>query len=237
MIQPQLLHNYFDIEYDSIDSFDNPSYTPEEKDRFLNDAQDRLIQNVKRGGVERIQTFRDYLANITDNENISTFVTNADNHTNGVFAVLPDNYRTMLEERVTTSYTDCHGDTVTAEVIVDPITHDEYGYAVKSPFKKPKATERVLSLPFGMLTGETGQTVELLTDGTFTVSNYRIRYIREPQTIQYGTVYATPVADQACELNLEGCKWVAKEAAMEAFRVTNQLEKNMILTRMGEPKI
>lgn len=233
LLTPAEMHNQFRIEYDSIDSFSNPEYSPEEIDVLLNGAQDALIEKVSKEGIERTQIYRDYLTNITSSSTISVFTTTSANKPNGVFAVLPDNYRVMISESCTVSYTDCNGNTATKRIPVIPITHDDYNMVIRNPFKRASSAERVLSLPHEKLAGNTGQTIELLTDGTFTITAYHVVYLRDPLQIQYGTAYATPAADVACELGTEAQNWIISEAAKKAFEVTNQLQKVQLLRQLG----
>lgn len=222
----QEMHNEFRIRYDNIASFSNPEYSPEEIDTFLNTAQQALIMFVKKQGAERNQTYRDFLANITENFSTSAFITNADNHPNGQFVVLPLDYRTALEERVDITYTDCNSTSQTTQIEVKPTTHDRLSKDVKNPFKKPKKDGHVLSVPFGRLSATPDQqTVELIGSTDFTIDTYYLRYYRNPLTIQYGSVYATPLADQDCELNEEAQDWIIERAVQTAFDSSAQLSR------------
>ncbi len=224
------MHDNFRLEYDAIASFSNPEYLPEEIDYWLNTAQDNLLSEVKKEGVEKSQTFRDYLGNITLNKNISTFIVNTDNQLNGTFVQLPDDYRTALQEAVSISYNDCNNAVKTQRIPVVPSTHDRINSDVRNPFKKPNKFERVLSLPYSYLSGDPKiQSIELITDGTFSITNYHLRYLRNPRKMVYGTQYSTPVPDVDCELNEEAQNWIITEAAQEAFKATNQLQKYQLI--------
>lgn len=224
------MHDSFRLEYDSISSFSNPEYLPEEIDYWLNSAQNDLISKVKDEGVEKSQTLRDYLGNITLNKNISTFITNTDNQLNGTFVQLPDDYRTALQEAVSISYTDCNDVTKTNRIPVIASTHDRINSHVRNPFKKPNKFERVISLPYAYLSGDPKiQSVELITDGTFTITNYHLRYLKNPRQMQYGTQYSIPTVDIDCELNEEAQLWIINQAAQEAFKATNQLQKYQLI--------
>lgn len=235
MLSASQMHEQFRIEYDAIASFSNPEYSAEEVDYFLNTAQDNLILMIKKEGLESTQTYRDMLSNITDNENISTFITNSDNEPNGVFVQLPVDYRTALKESVTISYADCNAVTTAERIPVIPSTHDRTNYDFRNPFKRPNKKERVLSVPYGYLSGDPEiQTIELITDGTFTISEYHLRYVRNPREIMYGSQYATIVPDVDCELNLEAQNWIIQEAALEAIKATNQLQKYQLVKQLDK---
>lgn len=237
MLSISQMHEQFRIEYDSIDSFSNPEYKAEEVDYFLNTAQDNLILLAKKDGIESTQTYRDMLANITENFSTSTFVATSDNEPNGVFVQLPSNYRTSLKEAVTVTYANCNSVDATKRLPVVPTTHDRLNVDTRNPFKRPNKNERVLSIPFKYLTGDPSiQSVELLTDGTFSITNYYLRYFKNPRAMQYGTIYSTPTADVDCELNLEAQNWIIAEAAKLAFITTNQLQKVQVLTQLDKSK-
>lgn len=229
------MHEQFRLEYDAISSFSNPEYSTEEIDYWLNLAQDNLLLKVKEEGLESTQTYRDFLSNITVNANSTTFITNADNEENGRFVELPSDYRTTIKESVTITYTDCNSTTITKRIPVIPSTHDRLNYDVKNPFKKPNKDERVISLPFKYLSGNPSvQAVELLTDGTFNIQTYHLRYLKNPIKMQYGTQYSSPTTDVNCELNYEAQRWIIKEAAQEAFKATNQLQKYQLIKQLDK---
>jgi hypothetical protein len=220
------LHTQFKILYDNISSFANPEYTPEEIDFFLNTAQDELMKLVEKGGAERDQIIRDYLSNITTNYTTNTFITTSDNTTNGVFATLPTNYRYSLKETADVAYTDCNDNDSTREIPVIPTTHDKLNYISRNPFKRPSSSERVVQVPFGTLAGYPGQqVVELITDGTFTVSNYKLRYLRDPLQMAYASQYATPGADVDPELNIDANNWIVDYAVALAKEASGQVSK------------
>ncbi len=228
------MHQQFRIEYDSIDSLSNPEYSPEEVDIFLNNAQDELYEKAAVEGIERTQILRDYLSNVTTTSTIALFLNNASNHPNGVFTTLPDNYRIMISESCTINYTTCTGASASKRIPVIPITHDEYNLTIRDPFKRPSHLERVISLPYEKLVGATGQTIQLITDGTFTITGYHVTYIRDAAQMQYGTTYATPTLDVDCELGTEAQSWIISQAVKLAFQATNQLQKVQVLSQLGK---
>jgi hypothetical protein len=235
MLSISEMHKQFRIEYDSIDSFSNPEYSAEEVDYFLNSAQDTLVEQAKVVGTEKDQTLRDMLANITENFISSTFLTNASNEPNGVFVELPSDYRTSLKESVTIEFANCNDVDTTKRIPVVPSTHDRLNVDVRNPFKKPNKRERVISVPFKYLSGDPSiQSIELLTDGTFTITSFHLRYLKNPRKMQYGTQYATPTVDVDCELNIEAQNWIIKEAAIAAFKATNQLQKVQLLKQLDK---
>lgn len=211
------IHVDFRLQWDNINSFQAPDLSAEEIDVILNNAQADLILNCKKEGFESSQTIRDYLRNIKTNANITSFTNNSNNQPNGTFVELPDDYRTMVKEELTVTYLDCNQTSQTKRIKVRPITEDTYNNIINDPFRKPNINsidEYAASMEYEKISGKSNY--ELITDGTFTPTIYHIRYIRNPQRIQYGSAYATPTVDQDCELNEEAQREIIKRAVILA---------------------
>lgn len=199
------MHTEFKIGLDKVDSLAAPNFLVTEIDIFLNNAQEQFIEqragktNIKREGLEETQKRIDDLKNIIENYETTTFVNTTSNKPNGVFVDLPSNYRRAIEEEVSISYTDCNGDATTGRPNVTPTTHDRYNTVVKKdPFNKPNKSQ-VYRLAFSRQAGN--ETFELITSPSETITNYYLRYLKDPVSITYGTQYVPPVADVDCELS------------------------------------
>lgn len=221
------MHTQFRIAYDYIDSALAADVTPEQIDILLNNAQADLILDCKKKGFESTQTIRDYLANIKANANITPFFQTAANQPNGYFINLPNSpgnvYRTMVKEEVSVDYVDCNGEhpRTNKRIKVKPITEDIYNNIISDPFRKPNINtidEFAVSMEFEKVNGSVTQ--EVITDGTFTPITYHIRYIRDPQRIQYGSQYFPATVDQDCELNDEAAREIIKRAVTLAKQYT-----------------
>ena len=70
---------------------------------------------------------------------------------------------------------------------VKPTTHDEYNKIARDPFNKPRP-DQVRRLMYK-------NQAELLTDGTFAIENYYLRYIRKPQQISLSLAQDSELAD------------------------------------------
>jgi len=101
------LHERFRVNLDKIDSFSAPEYTPEHIDILLNQAQDRLIEQVTAKGIESTQTVTDYISKLIVSANINTFSNDQFSETGGYYANLPDNYRKMVKEKLLLAYPNC----------------------------------------------------------------------------------------------------------------------------------
>lgn len=221
------MHNLFKLLMNKADTLNYPNFEPEEIDVFLNNEMFKIIEqraygnNHKRLSVEETQKRVDDLRNITVNHTGFVTPTTSANKPNGFFVDLPADYRHALQEDCSIWYTDCNGDGYLAWVAaaaaaaalgnpppisillptkvvpVMPITHDRYNKIIRDPFNKP-SDDLVLRLPYQQVNGV--NSLELLTDGTFSIIQYNLRYLRTPVSMRYGTVYSTPTTDVQCEL-------------------------------------
>jgi hypothetical protein len=73
------------------------------------------------------------------------------------------------------------------KVPVMEISHVEFNQLIIDPFNKPKASKDagVFRLRFE------GNLHELITDGTFNITSYRVRYIKKPTPIDLSTNLTT----------------------------------------------
>jgi len=176
------MQDEFLILYDKITSFDAPGYTDEEISIFLTKAQERVVLdyytplgNKYKEGFEETEARRKDLKELVVGTTLTTAATVQTNVLpNGVFYDLPSNCLYAISEEVTVSSSDtCVNGT---RIRVKPITHDEYALNKKNPFKKP-STELVWRLDYS------GRLHELVTDGTYTITSYHLRYLKTPTPI------------------------------------------------------
>jgi hypothetical protein len=120
----------------------------------------------------------------------------------------------FISEEVTTSSNDaCKNN---KRVKIKPITHDEYSINVRNPFKKPSIEDYVWRLDYG------GRKHELITDGTFTVGSYHLRYIKNLNPIIVGSNTVNGVAGPLdCELNSIIHNRIVDEAVKIATGITD----------------
>lgn len=210
------MHTYFKIKVNKLDSFNYQDLLPEEIDVLLNQEMFKIIEqraygtNPKRTGVEETQKRVDDLRNITLGFSNSVFTTSALSKPNGSFVTLPADYRHALQEDCLITYTDCNGDTQTEVVPTVPMSHDRYDRIVWDPFNKP-FEELVARLPYQ------ANSFELVTDGTYTLTAYNLRYLRTPVSMQYGSTYAIPSTDVNCELSEHIHREIVESAALTAL--------------------
>lgn len=214
------MHTYFKLKVNKLDSFNYQDLLPEEIDVLLNQEQFKIIEqraygtNFKRQSLEETQKRTDDLKNIVTTYNSSAFTTNSNNKTNGKFVSLPTNYRHAIQEECIVSYTDCNNVTRTKTIPVIPITHDRYNKTISDPFNEPYQDE-VIRLAHSKVGGS--EVFELITDGSYTITNYTLRYLRTPVSMQYGTTYSTPSTDIDCELSEHIHREIVESAANTAL--------------------
>ena len=101
------MHKKFRVYFDKIDSFSAAEYTPEAIDIILNKAQDIVLEELINTGLEKTQTFSDYLSSIIVKRTINTFSTDSESEVNGKYINIPSDYRKFLMDRVVLKVPDC----------------------------------------------------------------------------------------------------------------------------------
>ncbi len=212
----------FLILYDKITNFDAPGYEDTEISVFLTKAQERVvlsrirsIGNKYREGFEESEIRRIELQELVKGVAITALSTSQANVLPyGYFYDLPADFQFAISEEVTTASTDhCKNN---LRLRVKPTTHDEYSINVKNPFKKPNILRYVWRLNYQ------GDKCELITDGTFTINTYHLRYLKtlRPIVIGTGTVDGA-IGPLDCELNKILHKMIVDEAVKIATGITD----------------
>jgi hypothetical protein len=179
----------FLIKYDRLANLAAPGYDDNEISFILTQAQEQLVKshynfksNKFKDGFEETEKRRKDLSELTRNANLDSSAISLDQDgvsQNGIFYNLPDDLLYTIREEATLASDDTcvNGD----RVGVRPVTHDEYVANINNPFKKP-GTSRVWRLDFS--TGNnTNRRHELITNGSYTIDTYHVRYIKRPIAI------------------------------------------------------
>lgn len=192
--------------------------TPRIED-LLNLSQDLEFKDIysrfvgsSRTKFEFTEKIRRELSNLIDSRIIQEFdSTSSARHKNSVFVTLPKDFLYATEERAEIR----HSDGSTALADVKPMTHDEYLENKDNPFLWPD-DELVWRMDYG-LTGPTGATGakrhELLHHSDYTVTKYKVRYLRRPQSI-----IMDPSKYQNCELDASTHEKIVNRAVSMAPR-------------------
>lgn len=168
----QEFSNEFDVLYNNIMSNAAPGLNEYEKSVFLSQAQDELVSALYAGRVltygseafEETEELKKYL------EVLITTATLYPNN-NGVLTT-GNRCFTLPVDILFTIYEKAKSPTTEYKVL--PITHDEYDYILENPFRRGN---RVLSLR------KRDNEVELIPPTGVTLSEYIIRYLKNPTPI------------------------------------------------------
>lgn len=217
----------FLVLYDKITNFSAPGYTEEEISLFLTKAQERLVLyyykpmgNKYNEGFEETEQRRKELSSLLEgNTNVPVSISQVGVLPNGKFFDYPTNLLYTASEEVTIASSDAciNG----KRIEVKPITYDEYTINKRNPYKKPFAdSDRGLVWRVDYNT----RRHELITDSTFTISNYHIRYIKKPQPIIIDTSILNGITGPLdCTLNDILHERIIDEAVKIATGITDPL--------------
>lgn len=203
-----------------------------EKSLFLTDSQETLVKSLYTGrnslaaGFEETEELRRYLSPLIEEVNIEP-ITNSSGTYIGVnstskFFTLPEELWFITYEAATVGSEDnacINGSTL--EVV--PVTQDQYHRIKKNPFRGP-SKRRVLRLDLS------DGIVELVSK--YAVSNYYIRYLREPEPIILTDLTDTDLSikgrkkPQTCQLHEAVHQRVLENAVIAALRSKGALKED-----------
>ena len=173
----QEFSNEFDILYNNIMSNSATGLNEYEKSIFLTQAQEALVLDIYRGkfdenSFESTEEVSDYINTLVRQSKITDTVEGNGISTNSVFYQLPDDIWFITYESVILrdNNLDCKNG---QEVIVKPITQDEYYSISKNPFRGAN-DRRVLRLL-------SDNKAELISK--YRIESYLIRYLSKPEPI------------------------------------------------------
>jgi hypothetical protein len=180
------MHTALDLELDKTSALDLPVFLDSEKDFWLNSAISKFVKtrysglNVKKESFEETQKRTDDLRTLVKSATLALTASGAA-FPNGYVntTVIPTDYWfTVGEEcQITVS-------TVSSRVGVTQCSQDKYRQHIDDPF-----SEHVLhyqsAKPLRLFYTTS---VELISDGNYTVDNYYLTYIKEPVTVALSTL-------------------------------------------------
>lgn len=217
----------FNTLYDKITSASAPGYTDKDISIFLSKAQEIYIWE----GFKPFNSFQENEKRRRDFDELITYDTPGVSsaqvgvHPNGVFYDLPTNFLYSLKEEISSLSSDTCKNNI--RISVKPITEGDYNANIYNPLKKPYIEDGdglVWRMDFSKATSLSAKRHELITDGSFTVGTYFLRYIRKPQDIVPFTNDGTTTASQDCELPEIAHRQVVEMAVRIATGTTNPQE-------------
>lgn len=225
--------------FDKIANNDSPGYEDTELSVILNKAQERFVYknyggtNPLKEGFEETEKRRKDLSELTANSEITTASTTQTGVlTNGTFFDLPANFLYAISEEVTITSTDaCYNN---KRIKVKPITHDQYVANVDNPFKKPYEG-LTWRMDYSRVTDNTNpKRHELITNGSYTIAKYHLRYLRRPPAIVVNRT--TPASQVSCILDESTHRRIIDIAVELALENTQdqRLPTNVALNQMNE---
>ena len=191
-----------EIRLDRALSFGSPGYEDFELSRVLTQAEFMYVKkyisgltNPKNYGFEETEARgQGFSALITDSGLLSVSADQTNTLVNGLFFDLPRDFMFTIMEIVGTDAVDCRakdGSTLFADVRI--VSHDELTRFKRNVYKKPYASgydATVFRMYFSPLINTLDPTVEstakrheLITDGSFNIADYRMRYLKNPPDI------------------------------------------------------
>jgi hypothetical protein len=190
----------FNVQLDRIVTGGNPGYTDRETGVILTKAQQVYLQEIfdPYKSFEETEKRRKDFALIKKAFTGTVSSSQTDVHTNGYLFDLPsDCLYVVQEEVVLASSEECYNGTT---IKVKPVTEDEYNLNRNNPYKKPHPKHLAWRMDFNNPNSTQTPRHEIITDGTFTISSYKGRYIKSPQDIVPYTPDGSTTAIQSCEL-------------------------------------
>lgn len=170
------MHTAVKLELDKTSALELPAFEPEEIDFWLNEAVESFIlKNVE--DFEKDQKAIENLRTLIVETTLTPAAGTA--KPTSYVATLPATYKYRVGEEVTIFYTDALGSAQTARQGVTECTVDRYPIMIENPFSEHKL-HYGKAKPLRMFIGNT---VELVTDGNYSVTYYYLRYIKEQATI------------------------------------------------------
>lgn len=180
------MHTALDLELDKSSALDLPVFLDTEKDFWINSAIKKFVKtrysglNIKKQGFEETQKRTDDLRTLVKSANLTLTSVGA-NWPNGYVnsTVIPTDYWLLLGEEATITVTST---SVASRVGVTQTTQNEYRQKIDDPFSEHilhYATAKPLRLFY-----ETS--VELISDGNYSVDTYHLTYLKSPAEIELG---------------------------------------------------
>ncbi len=194
--------NELELRLDRSDSFGSPGYEDFELGSVLTEAQEEYIKkfisginNRKGENFEETEIRSQGLsALIKRGKSLTSSSNQTDVLKNGKFFDLPNDFMYSIYEEAIIDKLICNSTTNYIKVTIKDIAHNEINRFEKNKYKKPffknYGDGLVWRLVFsrevsGILPSApaTAKRHQLITDGTFNVTNYSINYLKIPDTI------------------------------------------------------
>lgn len=235
MTRQDFLTNFY-LQYDKISTLGAPGYQPQEIALIATEAQETLIKtrysamsNSKQEGFEETEKRAQDLGNlVTELTPFTPDPISVGNVKNGRFFTMPNtqlanptDYSNVfwfpIYEECVTDRLDCsipNNTTVYDINYIVRMQHQQWANEKYNPFQRP-SKDRVVRLNVD------SRRVELVTDGTYNITTYNVRYIKKPQPIDLTNNLTQQVSQLADHMHRE----LLEETIRIAYKDTDQLNK------------
>lgn len=190
------MHIAWKLELDKSSALELPSFEPEEIDYWIN----RGIRQFVKTRISGSMTGKGFEMNMKRIEDLKTLIVTAsfedpdllsyadygdtnkheDSYIVDISSITDTKWYTLNED-VTISYTSISGDTETKWQGITQCTMDTYYSHLNDPYSEHRLHYEEAK-PLRLMESDT---VELTTDGNYSITKYRIKYIELPQEVSY----------------------------------------------------
>lgn len=233
----QEMHQFFKLELDKTSALELPAFEPEEIDYWLNMAIRRFVKSRFTGSsngfgfeqnIKRIEDLKTLITEaIYTADNIATTTDDHDIRVNSYVVDLLDveyNKWFLLQDEAEISYTSLTGVSETKLQGVTQCTLDTYRSHLDDPYSEHRLHYEEAK-PLRLLINNT---VELVTDGNYTISGYRLRYLRVPAEVSLTSTIDCDLPEHTHDELVKLAANMALENIESARYQTHQYELNKV---------
>jgi len=182
----------FDILFNNISSNQAPGLNKLEKSTFFTEAKEDVVKQLYSGGAgpfEQTEEVTQYLRTLVKQVNYSVDEPNQSVVVQYDFTLQPDCW-TIVYEQVNVSVSGCvdgRGNPIYQQIVVKPISHDDFAKMMDDPFRKPDRRS-----VYRLLIGDMAQ---LYSDNSVRITGYSMRYLANPGKVYLKEFSGTEVPD------------------------------------------
>lgn len=233
----QEMHQFFKLELDKTSALELPSFEPEEIDYWLNMAIRRFVKSHFTGSlngfgfeqnIKRIEDLKTLIAEaIYTSTNILTTSDDPDIRVNSYVVDIADLESVkwfLLQDEAVISYTSLTGVSETKLQGVTQCTLDTYRSHIDDPYSEHRLHYEQAK-PLRLLIANT---VELVTDGNYTITGYRLRYLKTPATVSLTLTNDCDLPEHTHDEVVKMAANMALENIESARYQTHQYELNKV---------
>jgi len=186
----------FDVQIQNVDGTYEIENKPDSYTIFfhINQSQERFVKtrysglNTKKESFEETQKRTEDLRELVVESNIATSAGSASDKPNAYIATLPADYFVAVDEEATIEFIDGLSNPVSKRVGVTESTSDTYRKQIDDPYS-PHKLHYEDARPLRLYKGTS---IEVISDGNYTVPTVHLRYLSMPTEISLAVDCALP---------------------------------------------